>query len=116
MPEIPLSGTKIASVELPESLGKLIHVSCLIHFRRSGDDSAALDCYNQAVVLAPCSTDTFEGEDLAIALANRAAVFLRQEKFNLCLIDIELAKKSGYPKVYFLQKMSSSRLLKSESL
>ena len=88
-----------------------------IHFRRSGDDSAALDCYNQAVVLAPCSTDTFEGEDLAIALANRAAVFLRQEKFNLCLIDIELAKKSGYPKVYFWEKMfTSSRLLKSGSL
>ena len=48
----------------------------------SGDDSAALDCYNQAVVLAPCDTETLQGEDLAIALANRSAVFLRQEKFT----------------------------------
>jgi hypothetical protein len=48
----------------------------------AGDDSTALDCYNQAVILAPCDVDTGKGEDLAITLANRAAVMLRREKFS----------------------------------
>ena len=48
----------------------------------SGDDAIALDCYNQSIILAPFNTQTMTGEDLSIAVANRAAVFLRQEKFS----------------------------------
>ena len=48
---------------------------------RNSDDSSALDYYNQAVLLAPTDTKG-QGEDLAIALANRAAVLIRQEKFT----------------------------------
>ena len=48
---------------------------------RKQNDGGALDFYNQAVLLAP-SDDSGRGEDLAIALANRAAVLLRQEKFT----------------------------------
>ena len=48
----------------------------------SGDDATALDCYNQSIILAPFNTQTMTGEDLSIAAANRAAVFLRQEKFT----------------------------------
>ena len=48
----------------------------------SGDDATALDCYNQSIILAPFDTQSMTGEDLSIAAANRAAVFLRQEKFT----------------------------------
>eukprot|EP00095_Tigriopus_kingsejongensis_P005207 maker-scaffold408_size180710-snap-gene-0.32 protein:Tk05207 transcript:maker-scaffold408_size180710-snap-gene-0.32-mRNA-1 annotation:"hypothetical protein KGM_11275" len=58
-----------------------------------GDDATALDCYNQAVILAPCDTHSGEGEDLAISAANRSAVMYRQEKYG----DCELAAESGYP-------------------
>ena len=51
-------------------------------FLSSGDDATALDCYNQSIILAPFNTQTMTGEDLSIAAANRAAVFLRQEKFT----------------------------------
>ncbi len=50
-------------------------------FFRNQNDSAALDFYNQAVLLAPTDSSG-RGEDLAIALANRGAVLLRQEKYT----------------------------------
>lgn len=49
---------------------------------RKGDDSLALDCYNQAIILAPCDTSTGHGEDLAIAAANRSAVMYRLQKYG----------------------------------
>lgn len=58
----------------------------------------ALDCYNQAIILAPCDTSTGHGEDLAIAAANRSAVMYRLQKYGFCLKDCELAERSGYPK------------------
>ncbi len=47
----------------------------------AGDDHTALDLYNQSIMVSPCDRDTGRGEDLAIALANRAAVLYRKEKY-----------------------------------
>ena len=86
MPVIALFGKIIMlqfDIDLSETMFEvkvilIIFLWCL----SSGDDATALDCYNQSIILAPFNTQTMTGEDLSIAAANRAAVFLRQEKFT----------------------------------
>jgi len=63
-----------------------------------GDDQLALHCYNQALLSAPADPLDGQGEDMALALANRSALFIRQKKLEECLKDTTLALKCGYPK------------------
>lgn len=76
-------------------------------FRREGNDLFkikrfydALCKYNSSIKLAPVlssqSTDDTEN-DLALAYANRSAVFYHLNEFVLCLNDIEAAITFGYP-------------------
>lgn len=53
----------------------------------------ALECYNQSLCFA--ETDT---ENVPLAYGNRSACFFRMKIYDKCLIDIELAKESNYPK------------------
>ena len=62
------------------------------------EDDTALKCYNDALLAAPADPWDEQGEDMALALANRSALYFRQEKFVDCLTDTKLALKSGYPK------------------
>ena len=62
------------------------------------DDDTALKCYNDALLAAPADPWDEQGEDMALALANRSALYFRQEKFSDCLTDTKLALKTGYPK------------------
>jgi len=58
----------------------------------------ALKCYNEALLAAPADPWDGQGEDMALALANRSALYMRQGKINECLKDANLAIKCGYPK------------------
>ena len=62
------------------------------------EDQTALSCYNDALLAAPADPWDEQGEDMALALANRSALYFRQKKFQECLSDTRLALKSGYPK------------------
>ena len=53
----------------------------------------ALTSYNMSVILAEKRT----GEQSALAIANRSAVFWQLDKIDECLLDIQLAIDSGYP-------------------
>ncbi|XP_023335424.1 SET and MYND domain-containing protein 4 [Eurytemora carolleeae] len=61
------------------------------------NDEEALECYNQALLVAPADPWDGQGEDMALALANRSALFFRQGNSQQCLKDTQLALKSGYP-------------------
>jgi len=61
------------------------------------NDEEALNCYNQALLAAPADPWDSQGEDLALALANRSALMLRQGNTAQGLKDTTLALKSGYP-------------------
>lgn len=52
----------------------------------------AMDLYNQSLRYA-----TAGSENISLAYANRSACFLHMEKYDNCLVDIELAKKVNYP-------------------
>lgn len=52
----------------------------------------ALCKYNKSLCYAELGS-----ESMSIAYANRANCFFRLNKFDECLVDIELAKKSNYP-------------------
>lgn len=52
----------------------------------------ALELYNESLCLAKPGS-----ENISFAYANRAACFLKMQRYDECLQDIELAKKSGYP-------------------
>ena len=64
----------------------------------AGDDGQALSCYNEALLAAPADPWDGQGEDLALALANRSALYARQGNSAACLRDTTLALRSGYPK------------------
>lgn len=57
-----------------------------------GDWSTSIDWYNESLCSAP-----ERSKHLALAYANRATCFLKMKMYAECLIDIELAKKAGYP-------------------
>ena len=52
----------------------------------------------QALLVAPADPWDGQGEDMALALANRSALYMRQGKIKECLKDTTLAIKCGYPK------------------
>jgi len=64
----------------------------------SQDDDTALKCYNDALLAAPADPWDEQGEDMALAFANRSALYFRQKKFQSSLSDTRLALKCGYPK------------------
>lgn len=61
----------------------------------SGKVFEALDLYNQSICWAE-SND--QSEELAICYANRSAVYYKLKMYEMCCDNIDLAKKSGYPK------------------
>lgn len=52
----------------------------------------ALQLYNESICFAENNS-----EDLAIGYANRSAIYFEWKMYDLCLENIELAKKTGYP-------------------
>lgn len=67
------------------------------HFKH-GNYIEALNQYTQAVRFAPYpSQENEDDESLALALANRSAALYSLTRYRLCLLDIDLAVKYGYP-------------------
>ena len=64
----------------------------------SQEDETALKCYNDALLAAPADPWDEQGEDMALAFANRSALYFRQKKFEDSFNDTKLALKCGYPK------------------
>jgi len=68
---------------------------------REGKFSECLTCYNNSILLAPCSTN-FELEnesiDFAMSLTNRAAILGKFKMHKNAAEDLEVAIISGYPK------------------
>lgn len=62
------------------------------HFRQ-GEFLYALESYNESICFAESKS-----KNLSLGYANRAATFLKMKQYNECLVDIALAKNSGYPK------------------
>ena len=52
----------------------------------------------QALLAAPADTWNGQGEDMALAFANRSALFMRQGRLRQCMEDNTIALSSGYPK------------------
>ena len=71
------------------------------------DNCRALESYNRSVLVA-------KGESLALAFANRSAVFFDTQDWLHCLRDIQLAFEEGYPKQleYKLHERQGKCLLK----
>lgn len=61
-------------------------------FVQDNNFEEAIIKYNKAIFAA-----VPRSENLGMSYANRAACFLHLKKYTLCLSDIELAKKNGYP-------------------
>lgn len=59
---------------------------------RMKEPNQAIRKYNKAICAAVSDT-----ENLGMCYANRAACFMHLKRYSLCLDDIELAKKNGYP-------------------
>lgn len=53
----------------------------------------AMDLYNKSLCYAPN-----DSENISLAYANRSLCFYQMQKYEQCLVDIELAKKANYPK------------------
>jgi hypothetical protein len=67
---------------------------------KDGNYREALKHYTQAVRFAPYpepDTSTAYDTTLALALANRSAALYSLTRYRLCLLDIDLATKYGYP-------------------
>lgn len=64
---------------------------------KSEDCEAALHYYTEAVKFAPYPSQDNHDESLALALANRSATLYALRRYRLCLFDIDLAVKYGYP-------------------
>lgn len=56
------------------------------------DYEQALKLYNESICFAENGS-----EDLGIGFANRSAIYFEWKLYELCLENIELARKSGYP-------------------
>lgn len=52
----------------------------------------ALECYNKCLCFAPSGSDA-----IPLAYANRSAIYLEVNEYQLCLTNIQLARKSNYP-------------------
>lgn len=61
-------------------------------FASDSDLSKSLELYNESICWAE---DT--GEELAIGLANRSAVYFEWKKYDICVENIDLAVKAGCP-------------------
>lgn len=59
---------------------------------KNKDYFKALEYYNESICHAP--TDS---EQLSIGYANRSAIYFDWKKYDICLENIELARKTGYP-------------------
>lgn len=59
---------------------------------RSNSWFDAMECYNESLSQAENGT-----ENISLAYANRSACFLNFGMYDKCLVDIELAKRAGYP-------------------
>lgn len=57
----------------------------------------ALNYYTQAIRFATYPSQDEPNDCLALALANRSAASFALTKYRLCLLDIDLATKYGYP-------------------
>lgn len=64
---------------------------------REKDFIEAMELYSQSLCFAEPETN-----NVSLAYANRATCFLRMEKFDKCLRDIDLAVEANYP---FMQKL-----------
>lgn len=67
--------------------------------RKEGNDlfgcrewAEAMEMYNESLCFAKNGS-----KHISLAYANRASCFLQMKRYNECLIDIQLAKKTGYP-------------------
>ncbi|XP_055298561.1 SET and MYND domain-containing protein DDB_G0273589-like [Sitodiplosis mosellana] len=58
----------------------------------NGKWAEAIEKYNESLCFA-----TTASEHISLAYANRASCFLHLKLYNECLIDIDLARKAGYP-------------------
>lgn len=67
-----------------------------------GDFEGALTKYNESVCLAQ------DKETLSLAFANRSQCFLKLHLYTRCLIDIQLAKDTGYP-IKLMNKLDSRK-------
>lgn len=64
---------------------------------QEGRFDMALLSYTEAMRYAPCHPTLGEGEELALAAANRSAAFEKLKQYSPCLEDIEMALSAGYP-------------------
>lgn len=64
---------------------------------KNGNFMDALNQYTQAVRYAPYPNQDIKDNSLALALANRSAALYSLTRYRLCLLDIDLAIKYGYP-------------------
>lgn len=64
---------------------------------KNGKFMDALNQYTQAVRYAPYPNQDVKDDSLALALANRSAALYSLTRYRLCLFDIDLAIKYGYP-------------------
>lgn len=64
----------------------------------------ALELYNQCLCLAKKGS-----ENISLAYANRSACFFKMKRYDECLKDIELAKKTGYP-AGLMQKIDQRKI------
>lgn len=74
-----------------------------VHFREAGNIQykerrffEALENYNKSLMFAPLKSDS-----MALAYANRSAVYLTVKEYDLCVENIKLARDHGYPKEKF---------------
>lgn len=93
------------SVDIAENLrleGKLLYGECKYF--------DAMKKFNRALKLAPN-----DSEELGLAYANRSLCFFRLNMLEECLIDVEMAKKSNYPK-HLMHKLHDRSVMCSNLL
>lgn len=64
---------------------------------KEGKYLEALNQYTRAIIFARYPSQTELDDSLALALANRSAALYSLKRYRLCLLDINLAVKYGYP-------------------
>lgn len=62
-------------------------------FSTDTDLSKSLELYNKSI----CWAEKGVGDELAISLANRSAVYFEWKEYDLCLENIDLSEKAGCP-------------------
>lgn len=61
-------------------------------YYRQGNWNQAMELYNESLCFAKPRS-----QNISLAYANRSACFLKMKMYQECLIDIDLAKMTGYP-------------------